>query len=151
MTYIFRMLQLMFWHTAILKEPPSKVKQRVKLQPLGITATMLNPVMGSALECMGTVIKITKNRIFVTWDNNNNNAYSPRYLLIADFPLKFMPKFVRLGKNNPNITFKELESYKLMEKEWFEHEQRLKSRGNNTAEEAQDGPVSSFDITFGNR
>lgn len=148
MICIFRMLQLVFWHTSLLEEFPRKTKQRVKLRAAGMVATALNPVMGSALECMGTVTKITERQVFVRWDNNSDNIYPSNYLIIADFPLKFLPKFIKLGKDNPNVTFKELESYKMMEKEWLEYEERVKNRENDTVEIAQGGHIGNFELTF---
>jgi len=122
------MIQLAFWHEAILRKSPNRVKQRVKLKDIGLVPTVFNPIMGSPLECMGTVTKVSNDKARVKWDNNRENIYPLENLVIADFPLKFMPKFVRLDDNNPNITFKELEHYKLMEKEWYAHEKRMKVR-----------------------
>jgi len=134
MFYIYRMLQLAFWHKAMFKKEPWKIKQRVKLRKSsGLTATPINPVAGSPLDCSGTIYKmkygkITGHMANVKWDNNNENSYPPEYLIIVDFPLKFLPRLPRLNKDNPNSTFKELEAYMIMEKEWLEHERRLEQR-----------------------
>lgn len=136
------MIQLAFWHEAILRKSPNRVKQRVKLKDIGLVPTVFNPIMGSPLECMGTVTKVSNDKARVKWDNNRENIYPLENLVIADFPLKFMPKFVRLDDNNPNITFKELEHYKLMEKEWYAHEERMKVR-----EDQPDTPAEREDQT----
>lgn len=127
---IFRMLQLVFWHTALYNEHPRKAKQRVKLKDVGLMPTPQNPVMGSALECAGTVVRVRRgtNAAYVRWDNGSENKYSRSRLLVIDFPLKFMPKFLTLNGNNPNVTFKELERYKEIEKERLEFEARLAAK-----------------------
>lgn len=134
MLYIIRMMKLAFWHTAIAKKSPNSVRQRVKLRPVGLTPTPNNPVMGSPLDCRGTVYKIFYNKksrshyACVKWDNHHENTYPREYLVVADFPLKFLPRFATINKNNPNSTFKELEAYKLMEVELLEHERRMRQR-----------------------
>lgn len=145
---IFRMLQLVSWHIALYNERPRKVKQRVKLRDIGLMmATPQNPVMGSPMECMGTVIKRNRHAIEVRWDNGSTTAYSASNLMIADFPLKFIPKFVVLDKDNPNVAFKELEYYKNMERERLEFEARIvakKAGGKKTEEEGIEGMPSAY-------
>jgi len=128
MLQIFRMLQLMTWYEDIkVGKKPSKVKQRVKLRrAAGVVPSPLNPIVGSPSECFGTIIKISGDKAEVQWDNNHRNKYPLWMLMIRDFPLKFMPKLIKMNDSNPNITFKELEQYKIMEKEWYEHEERMK-------------------------
>jgi len=136
MFQIFRMIQLVLWHETLLKKNANKIKQRVKLKNIGLAATALNPIIGSPLECLGTVIEIIADKAKVRWDNNRENVYPLSNLIIADFPLKFIPSFAKLNGDNPNVTYKELEYYRLMEREWYEHEERIKARkeGRPTAE-----------------
>ncbi len=104
---ILDLIRLILSHVA-MGRPPTRVGQRVYLNPRKAESHPTMPYKGSIHECEGTIEQYYDNDGTVRWDNGESGDYYCDSLTVCDFPFKpnpfqFYPNF---NETNPNLTFK---------------------------------------------